>query len=148
MCKIASSEVGVTGGSEVQFIKVINNQVVNDRKLKLQHYCYGIACHQEDLFLTSVTVLYMYSLDGKIVSKLHEDNLNKWTGKNHIGFISMIKNISIQQQCPSIYAVLFIQIVINIYSLHDRSMKRKCMAVKRIGFDPFFMFRCYQINIV
>ncbi|KAH3701865.1 hypothetical protein DPMN_076861 [Dreissena polymorpha] len=56
---IASSEVGVTG--------VINNQVVNDRKLKLQHYCYGIACHQEDLFLTSVTVLYMYSLDGKIL---------------------------------------------------------------------------------
>ncbi|XP_052232858.1 uncharacterized protein LOC127845767 [Dreissena polymorpha] len=73
MCQITPSEVGVTVGSEVQFIKVNNNQLVKDRKLKFQHGCYGIASHQGDLFVTSGTELYNYSLDGKLVSKLHEN---------------------------------------------------------------------------
>ncbi|KAH3702494.1 hypothetical protein DPMN_077517, partial [Dreissena polymorpha] len=95
ICQITSSEVGVTGGHEVQFIKVNNNQLVKDRKLEFQHDCVGIAFHQGDLYVTSGTELYNYSLDGKLVSKLHKNKSDKWTGKNHIGFISMIKNISL-----------------------------------------------------
>ncbi|XP_052258438.1 uncharacterized protein LOC127863115 isoform X2 [Dreissena polymorpha] len=91
MCQITPSEVGVTVGSKVQFIKVNNNQLVKDRKLKFQHDCYGIASHQGDLFVTSGTELSNYSLDGKLVSKLHENK----SVENHIGFISMIKNISL-----------------------------------------------------
>ncbi|KAH3796475.1 uncharacterized protein LOC127836932 [Dreissena polymorpha] len=73
MCQITPSEVGVTVGSEVKFIKVNNNQLVQVRKLKFQHDCLGIASHQGDLFVTSGTELYNYSLDGKLVSKLHEN---------------------------------------------------------------------------
>ncbi|KAH3702504.1 hypothetical protein DPMN_077527 [Dreissena polymorpha] len=72
ICQITPSEVGVTVGKQVQFIKVNNNQLVKDRKLKFQHDCYGIASHRGDLFVTSGTELYNYSLDGKLVSKLHE----------------------------------------------------------------------------
>ncbi|KAH3733839.1 hypothetical protein DPMN_040276 [Dreissena polymorpha] len=93
MCQITPCEVGVTVGSEFQFIKVNNNQLVNDRKLNFQHFCNSIAFHQKYLFLTSGTALYKYSPDGKLVSKLHEDNSNKWTGKNHGYFISLNKNI-------------------------------------------------------
>ncbi|KAH3701950.1 uncharacterized protein LOC127861057 [Dreissena polymorpha] len=79
ICQITPSEVGVTVGAEVQFIKVNNNQLVKDRKLKFQHSCYSISFQKGDLFLTSGTVLYMYSLDGKLVSKLHEDYSERWT---------------------------------------------------------------------
>ncbi|KAH3804918.1 uncharacterized protein LOC127835147 [Dreissena polymorpha] len=79
MCQITPSEVCVTVGKEVQFIKVNNNQLVKDRKLKFQHKCLGIASHQGDLFVTSGTELYNYSLDGKLVSKLHENKSNTYT---------------------------------------------------------------------
>ncbi|KAH3701939.1 hypothetical protein DPMN_076937 [Dreissena polymorpha] len=93
MCQITPDEVGVTVGSEVQFIKVYNNQLVKDRKLKFHQYCYGIAFHQGDLYLTFCSALYKYSLDGKLGIKLYEDNSNKWTGKNHGDFISFNKKI-------------------------------------------------------
>ncbi|KAH3750422.1 protein PML-like isoform X2 [Dreissena polymorpha] len=79
MCQITPCEVGVTVGDEVQFIKVNNNQLVKDRKLKFQHRLFSIAFHQGDLFVTSSTELYNYSLSGKLVSKLHEDNSNTLT---------------------------------------------------------------------
>ncbi|XP_052248814.1 uncharacterized protein LOC127856561 isoform X1 [Dreissena polymorpha] len=83
MCQITSSEVGVTisgiSCKGVQFIKVNNNQLVKDRMLEFQHCCFGIAFHQEDLFVTSGTELYNYSLSGKLGSKLHEDNSNTLT---------------------------------------------------------------------
>ncbi|KAH3702470.1 uncharacterized protein LOC127861184 [Dreissena polymorpha] len=79
ICLITPSEVGVTVGDEVQFIKVNNSRLVKDRKLKFRHYCYGIASHQGDLFVTSGTELYNYSLDGKLVSKLHENKLDTCT---------------------------------------------------------------------
>ncbi|KAH3816368.1 hypothetical protein DPMN_117884 [Dreissena polymorpha] len=73
ICQITPGEVGVTVGKEVQFIKVSISQLVKDRKLKFQHECLGIASHQADLFVTSGTELYNYSLDGKLVSKLHKN---------------------------------------------------------------------------
>ncbi|XP_052237683.1 uncharacterized protein LOC127848996 [Dreissena polymorpha] len=92
ICQFTPSEVGVTVNSDgfcsldskVQFIKVNNNQLVKDRELKFKHYCYGIAYDKGDLFLTSGSALYKYSLDGKLVSKLHDDDTpieltSKWT---------------------------------------------------------------------
>ncbi|KAH3824551.1 hypothetical protein DPMN_126388 [Dreissena polymorpha] len=72
ICQITPSEVGVTVGKEVQFIKVNKSQLVIDRKLRLEHSCYGIAHHQGDLFVTSGCALYKYSLSGELVSKLHQ----------------------------------------------------------------------------
>ncbi|XP_052251504.1 uncharacterized protein LOC127858407 [Dreissena polymorpha] len=79
ICQITPSEVCVTVGAEVQFIKIKNNKLVKERKLRFQHHCYGIAYHQGDLLLTSGTSLYKYLLDGKLVSTLHKDDSDKWT---------------------------------------------------------------------
>ncbi|XP_052240028.1 uncharacterized protein LOC127850769 [Dreissena polymorpha] len=74
MCQITPSEVGVTVGSEVQFIKINNSNLETDRKLKLQHKCFSISHHQGALFVTSGTALYKYSKSGKLFNKLHEVN--------------------------------------------------------------------------
>ncbi|XP_052225322.1 uncharacterized protein LOC127840902 [Dreissena polymorpha] len=71
LCQITPSEVGVTVGKEIQFIKINNSQLVTDRKLQLQHECFCISHHQGDLFVTSYSALYKYSKSGKLFSKLH-----------------------------------------------------------------------------
>ncbi|XP_052214273.1 uncharacterized protein LOC127832681 isoform X2 [Dreissena polymorpha] len=85
MCQISPTEVAVTvdGGTnhEIWFITVNNNQLVTNRKLQLQHICGGIAHYQGDLFVTSGTALYKYSMSGKLVSKLHEGKSDGWTGR-------------------------------------------------------------------
>ncbi|KAH3749182.1 hypothetical protein DPMN_183673 [Dreissena polymorpha] len=73
MCQITPTEVAVTLNSEVQFITVNNRKLVKGRKLQLQHLCYGIACHQEDLYITDIRALYKYTLSGKQVSKMYGD---------------------------------------------------------------------------
>ncbi|KAH3748984.1 hypothetical protein DPMN_183473 [Dreissena polymorpha] len=88
MCEITTSEVAVTlngpdtNTHEVQFITVNNRQLVMGKKLQLQHECKSIAFHQGDLYITSYTVLYMYTLSGKFVSKMYEDTSGNVTGKN------------------------------------------------------------------
>ncbi|XP_052235069.1 uncharacterized protein LOC127847287 isoform X8 [Dreissena polymorpha] len=79
MCEITPSEVAVTLNGpdtnihEVQFITVNNMQLVVGKKIQLQHFCKSIAFHQGDLYITSNTALYMYTLSGKFVSKMYED---------------------------------------------------------------------------
>ncbi|XP_052236642.1 uncharacterized protein LOC127848303 [Dreissena polymorpha] len=84
MCEISQSEVAVTvddqgNTHEVHFIKFINNKLVPNRKLTLQHPCVGIAHHQGDLFVTSGIALYKYTLSGELVRKLHEDKSDRTT---------------------------------------------------------------------
>ncbi|XP_052265573.1 uncharacterized protein LOC127868045 [Dreissena polymorpha] len=74
ICLITSCEVAVTiGGTCVQFISVSNGQLVNGRKLQLQHNAVGIAHHQGALYITSRTALYHYTLTGTLVKKIYED---------------------------------------------------------------------------
>ncbi|XP_052283861.1 uncharacterized protein LOC127880588 isoform X1 [Dreissena polymorpha] len=79
MCEITPSEVAVTldcrdtNTHKVQFITVNNRQLVKGKKLQFQHTCSGIAFHQGDLYITSRTALYMYTLSGIFVSKMYED---------------------------------------------------------------------------
>ncbi|KAH3749338.1 hypothetical protein DPMN_183835 [Dreissena polymorpha] len=88
MCQITPSEVAVTlKGCEVQFITVNNRKLVTGRKLQLQHACAGIACHQEDLYITDKIALYKYTLSGKKVSKMYEDKSGLYTGKTQSGLI-------------------------------------------------------------
>ncbi|KAH3771637.1 uncharacterized protein LOC127845245 isoform X2 [Dreissena polymorpha] len=79
LCQITSSKVGVSVGSEVQFIKVKNNRLEAGRKIRLKHQCRGIAHHQGDLFVTSGSALYKYSLSGYLVQKLHEVKSDTFT---------------------------------------------------------------------
>ncbi|KAH3696599.1 hypothetical protein DPMN_084075 [Dreissena polymorpha] len=77
MCQITPGEIGVTVGSEIQFIKVNNNRLMTDRQFQLQDsknsglHGFSISHHQGNLFVASRTALYKYSLSGELVSKLH-----------------------------------------------------------------------------
>ncbi|KAH3819440.1 hypothetical protein DPMN_121175 [Dreissena polymorpha] len=84
MCMITPREVAVAvhcyiymhkDSSVVQFITVTQGklELVQGRNLQLQHGCRGIAHHQGELFICSGSVLYKYSLSGKMISKLYQD---------------------------------------------------------------------------
>ncbi|KAH3873574.1 hypothetical protein DPMN_036812 [Dreissena polymorpha] len=86
MCKITPSEVAVTvyqnePKGEVQFVSVNGGQLVKGRKLQFQHRCYGIAHNLQDLYLTSGTALYKYSMKGALLNKVYEDTSDRYTGK-------------------------------------------------------------------
>ncbi|XP_052275047.1 uncharacterized protein LOC127874628 [Dreissena polymorpha] len=75
MCLITPTEVAVAMSNyEVQFITVSQSQLAKGRKLKLQHYCTGIAHNQGDLYICSGTALYKLTLSGKLVCRLYEDS--------------------------------------------------------------------------
>ncbi|KAH3750231.1 hypothetical protein DPMN_184750 [Dreissena polymorpha] len=77
MCLITPSEVAVsvfgnkTHGA--QFVSMNDGRLVKGRKLKFKHPCYGIANNQQDLYITSGTALYKYSMSGDLLNKLYED---------------------------------------------------------------------------
>ncbi|XP_052235098.1 uncharacterized protein LOC127847298 [Dreissena polymorpha] len=85
LCDITPSEVAVTVNEnaynihEVKFITVNNRQLLTGRELQLPHACIGIACHQGDLYITSATALYKYTLSGKLVNKMYEDTSDTYT---------------------------------------------------------------------
>ncbi|XP_052279975.1 uncharacterized protein LOC127877779 isoform X2 [Dreissena polymorpha] len=89
MCKITPSEVAVsvddTRTHEVQFVSVNGGQLVKGRMLQFQHACIGIAHIMQDLYLTSRTALYKYSMKGALLTKLYEDTSDKATDWGHVG---------------------------------------------------------------
>ncbi|KAH3894754.1 uncharacterized protein LOC127863609 [Dreissena polymorpha] len=75
MCLITPTEFAVAmSNKEVQFITVSQSQLAKGRKLKLQHYCAGIAHNQSDLYICSGTALYKFTLSGELVCRLYEDS--------------------------------------------------------------------------
>ncbi|XP_052269217.1 uncharacterized protein LOC127870781 [Dreissena polymorpha] len=72
MCSIDSSQVAVALYNSVHFIRVTNGKLVQERTLKPQHACKGIAHHQGNLYFTSGTALYHYNVDGTLVSEMYE----------------------------------------------------------------------------
>ncbi|KAH3716600.1 hypothetical protein DPMN_059324 [Dreissena polymorpha] len=84
MCTITPSEVAVTmyqneTYGEVQFVSVNGGQLVKGRKLQFQHKCIGIAHNLQDLYLTSGTALYKYSMKGALLNKVYEDTSGRCT---------------------------------------------------------------------
>ncbi|KAH3754153.1 uncharacterized protein LOC127847097 [Dreissena polymorpha] len=85
MCLIAPSEVAVTLNAthknihEIQFITVNNRQLVTGSKLQLPHLYRGIAFHHGYLYVTADTALYKYTMNGKLVCKMYEDNTDSYT---------------------------------------------------------------------
>ncbi|XP_052275076.1 uncharacterized protein LOC127874641 isoform X2 [Dreissena polymorpha] len=79
MCLITPTEVAVAVHDEVQFITVSQSQLAKGRKLKLQHYCTGIAHNQGDLYICSDTALYKFTLSGELVCRLYEDSSADFT---------------------------------------------------------------------
>ncbi|KAH3704090.1 hypothetical protein DPMN_079145 [Dreissena polymorpha] len=109
ICQITPSEFGIAVSpmgahgdgfppSKILFIKVNNSQLVKDRILKFQHYCNSIVYQKGDLFVTSGTALFKYKLSDTctLVSKLHEDKSDKYTGRYYVGFVFIHKKCIIK----------------------------------------------------
>ncbi|KAH3774509.1 hypothetical protein DPMN_175891 [Dreissena polymorpha] len=73
MCLITPCQVAVAVQSGIQFVSVNSGQLVKGRRLQLPHNCRGVAHHQGDLYVTSGTALYKYTLTGTLVDKIYED---------------------------------------------------------------------------
>ncbi|KAH3852315.1 uncharacterized protein LOC127874970 [Dreissena polymorpha] len=75
MCSIDSSLVAVITfeSSVILFIRVTNGLLVLDRTLNLQQKCSGIAHHHGNLYITSGTALYQYTVDGTLLNKFNDD---------------------------------------------------------------------------
>ena len=83
MCQITPSEVAVAvddDKTQVQFVSVNGGKLVKGRKLQFKHRCIGIAHYMQDLYLTSGTALYKYSMKGDLLNKLYEDTSSGTTG--------------------------------------------------------------------
>ncbi|KAH3878377.1 hypothetical protein DPMN_002266 [Dreissena polymorpha] len=101
MCLITPKKVAVavSGDSkkhEVQFITVTQSKLVSGRKFGLQHECMGIAHYKGDLFICSGEALFKYTLSGKQVCRLYEDQSDRLRGKNYGGFILISFGICIK----------------------------------------------------
>ncbi|KAH3820542.1 RING finger domain and kelch repeat-containing protein DDB_G0271372-like [Dreissena polymorpha] len=78
MCRIDSNRVAVTAAfCQIYFIRVSYGLLIIDRTLKLQHECWGIAHHQRKLYITAKDALYRYTVDGRLLSKIYEDNSSR-----------------------------------------------------------------------
>ncbi|XP_052247084.1 uncharacterized protein LOC127855482 [Dreissena polymorpha] len=77
MCQISPNEVAVAVSDDqthwVQFVSVNGRQLIKGKKLQFKHECIGIAHNLQDLYLTSGTALYKYSMKGALLNKLFED---------------------------------------------------------------------------
>ncbi|KAH3889916.1 hypothetical protein DPMN_013983 [Dreissena polymorpha] len=66
ICQMTHTEVAITVNGAathwVQFITVSNGQLLKGRTIQLPHHCAGIVQNQGDMFITSTTALYKYTL--------------------------------------------------------------------------------------
>ncbi|KAH3717258.1 uncharacterized protein LOC127855710 [Dreissena polymorpha] len=83
MCQITQNEVAVAVDKddthEVLYVSVKKRRLVKGRKLQFQHDCDSIAHDLQDLYLTSGTALYKYSMKGTLLTKLYEDTSDELT---------------------------------------------------------------------
>ncbi|XP_052245443.1 RING finger domain and kelch repeat-containing protein DDB_G0271372-like isoform X2 [Dreissena polymorpha] len=72
MCSIDSNLVAVAmSNKDVHFISVSNGQLIQDRILKLQHFCRGIAHQDGNLYMADGKALYLYTVDGRLVREMY-----------------------------------------------------------------------------
>ncbi|XP_052782215.1 uncharacterized protein LOC128218564 isoform X1 [Mya arenaria] len=77
VCHIAGNEAAVTlgaGNKGVHFITVTGGTIGVTRKLTIPHFCFGIAHHNGNLYVGSLTAIYQYTMSGQLVKKIYEDN--------------------------------------------------------------------------
>ncbi|XP_052778817.1 uncharacterized protein LOC128216292 [Mya arenaria] len=78
VCHIGGNEVAVCvdnsdDSCELHFINITKGKLVTTRKLSFSHRCFGAAHHGNNLYISSRTALYVYTMTGKLVKKLYED---------------------------------------------------------------------------
>ncbi|KAH3792784.1 hypothetical protein DPMN_146283 [Dreissena polymorpha] len=78
MCNMSPNEMAVSvcnddSVNEIHFLRVKKGRMEKINRLQLNHRCYGIAIHKGDLFVTSGTAVYQYTMTGRQVKTLYED---------------------------------------------------------------------------
>ncbi|XP_052779862.1 uncharacterized protein LOC128217055 [Mya arenaria] len=78
VCHIGGNEVAVCVNNnddrhELHFINITKGKLVTTRKLSFTHECYGATHHGNNLYISSHTALYVYTMAGKRVKTLYED---------------------------------------------------------------------------
>jgi hypothetical protein len=95
VCQVTPSAIVVTVNDDtsrthqVQFLSVSKGRLQPRMKLQFQHDCVGIYHLQEELYITSYTALYKYTLGGHLIHKLHEDKSGDNTGKQCSGIMML-----------------------------------------------------------
>ncbi|XP_052781494.1 uncharacterized protein LOC128218025 [Mya arenaria] len=77
VCHIGGNEVALCVNNddrhELHFINITKGKLVTTRKLSFSHECYGATHHGNNLYISSRTALYVYTMTGKRVKTLYED---------------------------------------------------------------------------
>ncbi|XP_052258861.1 uncharacterized protein LOC127863388 [Dreissena polymorpha] len=77
ICHVCPSEVAITlnkqATHEVQLFTVDKGRLIKGRTYRLEHQCIGISHLLGELYITSGSALYKYSLRGELIKKLYED---------------------------------------------------------------------------
>ncbi|XP_052779507.1 uncharacterized protein LOC128216859 [Mya arenaria] len=73
VCHIDGNEVAVCVNSELHFINASKGKLVTTRKISFTHDCYAAAHHGGQLYISSGTALYVYTMSGQKVKMLYED---------------------------------------------------------------------------
>ncbi|KAH3792187.1 hypothetical protein DPMN_145678, partial [Dreissena polymorpha] len=95
MCNISSFEMAVTVSDKmtnplngIHFFQADNEKITQIKVLKINHKCYGIAYHDAELFVTSGTALYQYTMDGRLFKKLYDTSKDD-TGDARLHFLGV-----------------------------------------------------------
>ncbi|XP_052780641.1 uncharacterized protein LOC128217513 [Mya arenaria] len=80
ICHIAGNEAAVTLTNKgVHFIKVTGRALSVTRRLTFPHSCLGISHHNGTLYIGSRTAIYQYTMSGRLVKMIYEDNTSNLT---------------------------------------------------------------------
>ncbi|XP_052778736.1 uncharacterized protein LOC128216297 [Mya arenaria] len=102
VCHIGGNEVAVCVDNfnkrhELHFIDISKAKLVTTRKSSFIHGCYSAAHHGNNLYISSRTALYVYTMTGKQVKKLYEDMSGDYT----------VKRVAISNDGKTIYITNF-----------------------------------------
>ncbi|XP_052790105.1 transcription intermediary factor 1-beta-like [Mya arenaria] len=84
ICNISDHEVAVafkigTDRNEAYFLTVSADNIKMTRKFSVDHSCNAIKHHEGELYVGSVTALYLYTLTGRLQQKVYEDTSGEVT---------------------------------------------------------------------
>ncbi|KAH3860165.1 hypothetical protein DPMN_023056 [Dreissena polymorpha] len=88
MCNISSFEMGMTVSKAaldvlngIHLLRVDDGNITSKNVLKMNHAFFGIEHFCAELFVTSGTAVYEYTIVGRLVKKLYEDSNGDFTSK-------------------------------------------------------------------
>lgn len=82
ICAVSDTRAAMTFSEmtkkEIQFVDTSTGKLELQEKLKMKHSCYGIACHDNKLYVSSHTAIYVHAMDGRQERVLYEYKSSKF----------------------------------------------------------------------